>query len=66
MTRFAIPDMSCQGCVASITRAVRALDPDAQVAADLEGHSVEIDSAATAEALQAAIAEAGFTVHSAA
>ena len=62
MTRFAIPDMTCQGCVGSVTRAVQALDPAARVAADLAAHIVDIDSAATAAALAAAIAEAGFTV----
>ena len=62
MTRFAIPDMTCQGCVGSVTRAVQAVDPAAQVAADLDSHSVEITSAATATALAAAITEAGFTV----
>ncbi len=62
MTRFAIPDMTCQGCVASIARAVQAVDPAAQVAADLEQHTVEITSTTTAAALEAAITDAGFTV----
>ncbi len=65
MTRFAIPDMTCKGCVASVTRAVQQVDPTAQVAADLESHTVQIESRSTAEALAAAIAEAGFTVGSA-
>ncbi len=62
MTRFAIPDMTCQGCVGGVTRAVQAVDPVAHVAADLESHIVEITSAAPAAALAAAIADAGFTV----
>jgi copper chaperone len=66
MTRFAIPDMTCGGCVGSVTRAVQALDPAARVAADLESHIVEIDSPVAADALAAAIAEAGFTVNPAA
>ncbi len=63
MTRFAIPDMTCQGCVGSVTRAVLALDPAARVAADFERHIVDIESGATAAALAEAIADAGFTVH---
>jgi copper chaperone len=66
MTRFAIPDMVCNGCVGSVTRAVQALDPAAKVVANLESHLVEIDSATTGEALAAAIADAGFTVQPAA
>ena len=62
MTRFAIPDMTCQGCVGSITRAVQALDPGARVQADLQAQVVQICSVATVATLQAAIAEAGFTV----
>jgi copper chaperone len=66
MTRFAIPDMVCQGCVGSVTRAVQALDPAARVSADLAAHTVEISSTAAAEALATAITEAGFTVQPAA
>ena len=66
MTRFAIPDMTCEGCVGSVTRAVQAVDPAARVAADLESHTVDIESHAVAVALEAAIAEAGFTVRRAA
>lgn len=62
MTRFAIPDMTCQGCVGSVTRAVQTVDPAARVAADLESHTVEIESDAATAALAAAIADAGFTV----
>ena len=62
MTRFVIPDMTCQGCVGSIARAVQTVDPAAQVSADLETHIVEIASGAAARALEAAITEAGFTV----
>jgi copper chaperone len=62
MTRFAIPDMTCEGCVGSVTRAVRALDPAARVAADLATHIVRIESLSASEALAAAITEAGFTV----
>ena len=62
MTRFAIPDMTCEGCVGSVTRAVQGVDPAARVAADLESHIVEINSGAAPATLQAAIADAGFTV----
>jgi copper chaperone len=66
MIRFTIPDMSCDGCVRSITGAVKGVDPSAGIKADLAAHTVAIDSQATPAALQAAIAEAGFTVEPAA
>ena len=62
MTRFTIPDMDCQGCVASITRAVHAQDAGAKVVADLDTHKVENDSAIESRLLAAAIDAAGFTV----
>ncbi|CAH2604069.1 Heavy-metal-associated domain-containing protein [Rhodovastum atsumiense] len=62
MPRFSVPDMSCNGCVRSITGAVQGVDPAARVEADLDTHLVTIDSQAAPAALQAAITEAGFTV----
>lgn len=52
--------MSCGGCLRSVTRAVQALDPGATVDADLEARTVEIATAAPREAVEAALAEAGF------
>jgi copper chaperone len=62
MIRLSIPDMVCQGCVASVTRAVQALDPAARIVADLGSHTAQIESAAIPAALAEAISEAGFTV----
>jgi copper chaperone len=58
--------MTCGGCVASVTRAVQAVDAAARLTADLESHTVEVASTAAAEALAAAIEDAGFTVQPAA
>ena len=66
MTRFTVPDMTCGGCVASITKAVQRLDPAATVLADLATHRVEIASSQPAAALAAAIDDAGFTAQHAA
>jgi copper chaperone len=62
MTRFTIPDMDCQGCVASITRAVQQHDAAATVAADLDSRKVEIESSLEPRLLAAAIDAAGYTV----
>lgn len=66
MPRFTVPDMTCGGCIASITKAVQRLDPAATVAADLATHQVDIASTHPAAALAAAIDDAGFTAESAA
>ena len=59
---FQVEDMSCGHCVKSITAAVKAADPEAQVRVDLAAKRVEVDAAAAdAAALRAAIQEAGFT-----
>ena len=35
--KFNVPDMTCGHCVATVTKAVKALDPVAEVKADLAG-----------------------------
>lgn len=62
MINFTVNDMTCGHCVASITQALNALDPQARVAIDLASHRVQVDSGrADAAALAAAIADAGYT-----
>lgn len=59
---FHVPDMSCQHCVQSITRAIQAQDASAQVSTDLAQHHVTVSSnQLDAAALQALIAQAGYT-----
>ena len=65
MIRYTIPDMSCDGCVGAITRAVRRVDANAVVTADLAAHVVDIQSSAPPERLEAAIDDAGYTVKAA-
>ena len=62
MTRFTIPDMDCQGCVGSITRAVQQQDPAADVQADLDTHVVQIRSTLDDQRLADVIDAAGYTV----
>lgn len=57
---FTLPDMSCGGCVQSITRAAQAVDASATVQADLPQHRVTVTSSQPREALARAIADAGF------
>jgi len=62
MISFLIKDMTCGHCVASVTKAVQAADPAAQVQAQLSEHRVDIaGNQASVEQLREAIAAAGFT-----
>ena len=59
---FNVPDMSCQGCVKSITAAVQRVQAQAQVSADLVSKRVQIIGATNAASMKAAIEDAGFSV----
>ena len=58
--RFHIENMTCGGCVRSVTKAVQSVDPSAEVTADPASHKVEVRSAAPRERLVAALTEAGY------
>ena len=60
MIKLTINDMTCGGCVASITRVVTALDGEAKVSADVGSKRVSIDSTLATEAVVAAITQAGY------
>jgi len=62
MIAFEVSDMTCGHCVSTVTKAVRAIDPSANIQADLATHRVEIEPAESdATALSDAIKEAGYT-----
>jgi copper chaperone len=62
MIEFEVEGMSCQHCVAAVTKAVRALDASAKVQVNLEDGLVRVESDEAADRLGAAIADAGYTV----
>jgi len=62
MITFEVKDMTCAHCAATITKAVKAADPEASIDIDLAAHRVRIEPAATEEqTLAAAIGEAGYS-----
>ncbi len=67
MTRLeiSVPDMNCASCVRAITAAVREVDPQASVDADLQSKRLVIGGAARGERFIEAIREAGFSVEAA-
>ena len=58
--KFNVPDMSCGHCAAAIEKAVKSVDPDASVEADLASRTVTIASAKDPAWLQGALREAGY------
>lgn len=57
-----VPDMTCGHCVKTITEAVLAAAPGAQVQADVATHHVRVSGTQQGEAVRAAIREAGYDV----
>jgi copper chaperone len=65
MYELQVENMSCGHCVAAVTKAVKALDGNAQVDVDLAGKAVKVQSDAALDAVRAAIADAGYPVSAA-
>ena len=55
-----VQNMSCQHCVQTVIRALRALDPNATVDVDLARGEVRTQGAFGAEAAMAALADADY------
>ena len=60
MIELRVEGMTCGHCVGAVTRAVKAVDPAANVQIDLEAKRVRVDGRGSADALSRAIAEAGY------
>ncbi|MFT3688681.1 heavy-metal-associated domain-containing protein [Paenirhodobacter sp.] len=58
--KFHVPDMSCGGCLRSVTKALTVLDEGARVTADLEARVISVETTAAVPAVLAALSEAGF------
>ncbi len=66
MIELKVEGMTCNHCVQAVTRAVKSVDPGADVRVDLEGGTVKVDGQGSAEALSLAIREAGYAATAAA
>lgn len=58
--QFHLDDMTCGGCARTVTKAIKTLDPDAQITADPPTRLVEITTTAAREQVVSALREAGF------
>ena len=57
-----VTGMTCGHCEKAVTRAVKQLDPQAEVKIDRAANLVEVESAQNRELVAKAIAEEGYTV----
>jgi copper chaperone len=62
MLRYTIENMTCGHCVGTVTKAVRGVDVDAEVFADIAGKSLEITTVAQGDVVARAIGQAGYAV----
>lgn len=60
MLQFEVKDMSCNHCVQSITNAVKALDANATVQADLDARRVTVTGDVDPDAVVTALDDIGF------
>ena len=61
MLTFQVKDMTCGHCVATITKAVHAVDAGAALETDLATHQVRVESGLPGAVIEAAIRDAGYT-----
>mgnify|MGYP003349917562 FL=1 len=61
MIELNVPDMTCNHCAGTITKAVKALDATAKVDISLPDHRVRIDGKASKDDLLRVVADAGYT-----
>jgi copper chaperone len=65
MLKLKIEQMTCNHCVSLINRAIKALDQNAAVEADITSHSVTINSSQSKEDILAALEDIGYPATSA-
>lgn len=62
MFEFIVSGMTCGSCINSITNAVKASDPKAEVNVDMKEKKVKVTSLKTQMEIQSFIEEAGYSV----
>lgn len=61
MLRYTVDDITCGHCVQTITKALEAADPQAEVTVDLASKQVEVTTVRTSSEIAQAIRDAGYT-----
>ena len=61
--QFHIENMSCGGCVRSVTKAIQSVDPIAEVSADLSTRTIDVVTTAPREKLEIVLADVGYAAN---
>ncbi|WP_292082707.1 MULTISPECIES: heavy-metal-associated domain-containing protein [unclassified Brevundimonas] len=65
MIALNIPKIRCEGCVASVEKAIHSVDASAVIKADIDARRVEVTTEADRQALMTALADAGYPAEAA-
>lgn len=57
-----VPSMVCEGCVETVTKAIKTVDSDASVKVELSSKTVTLESKAAEESFKQAIVASGHTL----
>ena len=60
MTTYRVDGMTCGGCAKSVTNAIKAAAPEAEVSVDLDAKTVTVEGLDDAVKVEAAVDDAGF------
>ena len=60
MMEFKVSEMTCQGCINAVKRAIQAQDADAIIQVDLSTQMITVDSTLNRQVLSQLILDAGF------
>lgn len=60
MQHYTVPDMTCGHCVRAIEKAVKGVDAQATVQADVAAKRVSVDTAESGERIVQALRDAGY------
>jgi len=60
--QLTVPNMACSACSDTITKAIQAVDPAANIQADPKTKRVAVETQTDETAIKQAIAAAGYTV----
>lgn len=58
--QLTVPKLACSACINTITKAVKAVDPNAKVQAEPKTKLVSVETQATETAIKKALAIAGY------
>lgn len=62
MLELKVPSMVCDGCIDTITKAIKTHEPNAEVNIDLDSKKVTVDTKASEESIKQVITAAGHEV----